>query len=289
MPPAQLTYFAEPRLQRPVLLLGLTGWMDGGDVSTGTVEALAAGASAAPLAEIAGEDFYLYSFPGSMEISALFRPHVNIVDGLIEEMAFARGAFTYDAGAGAIYFLGKEPHLNWSGYAACLFDVIERFDVPRVVFVGSVAGAVPHTREPRMWCSVSRPSLRDELARYGVRFSDYEGPGSFITYLTREVGRRQRDMVAFVAEIPAYVQGTNPICIEAVCRRLAALTGLPVDLNPLRKRRAAFEKRLHEVVQQKPELVELIQKLESDYDNEVFDTEMTDLKQWLQQRGIRLD
>ena len=50
-----------------------------------------------------------------------------------------------------------------------------------------------------------------------------------------------------------------------------------------------FERRLSEVVKEKDELAELIQKLESDYDNEVFDTELGDLKDWLQQRGVSLD
>lgn len=40
---------------------------------------------------------------------------------------------------------------------------------------------------------------------------------------------------------------------------------------------------------QAQKLAERIQKLEEDYDNEVFDTQMTDLKDWLEQQGIRLD
>ncbi|MHC4758882.1 MAG: hypothetical protein ACYTE8_09505 [Planctomycetota bacterium] len=43
------------------------------------------------------------------------------------------------------------------------------------------------------------------------------------------------------------------------------------------------------VLKKQPELVSNIAKLEEDYDNEVFDTEMPDLKNWLQQKGIRLD
>ena len=42
-------------------------------------------------------------------------------------------------------------------------------------------------------------------------------------------------------------------------------------------------------IQDKADLAELIRKLEADYDNAVFDREMGDLKEWLQQQGIRLD
>ena len=38
-------------------------------------------------------------------------------------------------------------------------------------------------------------------------------------------------MAALVAEIPAYVQGRNPKCIEAVTRRLAGILGLQVRLD----------------------------------------------------------
>ena len=38
-----------------------------------------------------------------------------------------------------------------------------------------------------------------------------------------------------------------------------------------------------------PSVSTRIQKLEEDYDSDIFDTEMGDLKDWLEQQGIRLD
>jgi hypothetical protein len=96
-------------------------------------------------------------------------------------------------------------------------------------------------------------------------------------------------MVSLVATIPAYVQGNNHKCIEAVARRLAGILGLQIDLDDLRAISDEFEKRLSNAVQEQPELAENIRKLEEDYDNEIFDSEMGDLKKWLQQQGIRLD
>jgi len=51
----------------------------------------------------------------------------------------------------------------------------------------------------------------------------------------------------------------------------------------------AFEKKLSEIVQEQPELESNIHKLEEDYDNEIFNSEMADLKKWLEQKGIRVD
>jgi proteasome assembly chaperone (PAC2) family protein len=96
-------------------------------------------------------------------------------------------------------------------------------------------------------------------------------------------------MVNLVATIPAYVQGKNPKCIEAVTRRLAGMLDLEIDLDDLGAISDEFEKKLNDVVQEQPELEANIRKLEEDYDNEIFNNEMGDLKKWLEQQGIRTD
>jgi proteasome assembly chaperone (PAC2) family protein len=96
-------------------------------------------------------------------------------------------------------------------------------------------------------------------------------------------------MASLVATVPAYVQGSNPICIEAVIRRLLSLLGLHIDIHQLRISSDEFERRLTEAVQKEPELVQQIHKMEENYDNEVFDDQMGDLKHWLVKKGIRLD
>jgi hypothetical protein len=96
-------------------------------------------------------------------------------------------------------------------------------------------------------------------------------------------------MITMVAEIPAYVHGRNPKCIEAVTRRLASLLGIDINLDDVRIIADELEKKLNEAIEERSELAEHIHKLEENYDKEVFDTEMGDLKNWLQQQGIRLD
>ena len=72
--------------------------MDGGDVSTGTVKRLVHLLRAKPIAEIDPEPFFIYNFPGSMEIAALFRPYIEIEDGLIKTADMPVGTFySHDA------------------------------------------------------------------------------------------------------------------------------------------------------------------------------------------------
>ncbi len=280
---------ARPEMQAPRLILGFSGWMDGGGVSTGTVETLVRKLRARPLAEIDSEDFYIVSFPGSMKVSSLFRPHTKIEEGLITAYQGPANTFYYSRPHSLILFLGREPNLKWSEYAECVFAVVSQFDVGTIYFVGSVAGLVPHTREPRLFSSVSDEGLKPVLEKCRVRFSNYEGPASISTYLTRLASERSVPMVNLVAEVPAYVQGRNHRCIESVARWLAGTLNLQVNLDDLRALGDVLEARLNEAVAKAPELQERVRKLEADYDNEVFDTQMGDLKDWLEDQGIRLD
>jgi proteasome assembly chaperone (PAC2) family protein len=284
-----LFIYKRPNFRHPRLLIGLTGWMDGGDISTGTVKCLIGKLNAEKFAEIDPNEFFIYNFPGSMEITALFRPHTKIKDGLIESYELPESTFYSDEKSDLIMFLGKEPNLKWDQYADCIFSLCEQFGVEMIYFIGSVAGLVPHTREPRLFCSVSNRELKRTFQHYGVKLSNYDGPASIVTHLTAECNKRNLNMVNLVATIPAYVQGNNPKCIEAVTRRLSGMLELEVDLEDLRTISDEFEKKLNEVVQEQPELAGNIHKLEEDYDNEIFNNEMGDLQQWLKQQGIRLD
>jgi proteasome assembly chaperone (PAC2) family protein len=285
----KLKIYKTPNLREPRLILGFSGWMDGGDVSTGTIKCLIDDLGAERFAEINPEGFYIYNFPGSMEISSLFRPHARIKNGLVVSYEAPKNEFFSTENADLILFLGKEPNLLWEEFADCILSLCAEFGVKMIYFIGSVAGLVPHTRDPRLFCSVSGAQLKEVHARCGIKFTDYQGPASFITYLTTRCRDRGIDMVSIVATIPAYVQGNNPKCIEAVTRRLAGILGVQVDLDDLGAVSDEFEKKLSDVVQEQPELANTIRKLEEDYDNEIFNSEMGDLKNWLQQQGIRLD
>ena len=289
MATGKLNIYKRPKLESPRLLLGFSGWMDGGNVSTGTIECLIVKMRAQKFAEIEPEGFYIYSFPGSMEITALFRPHTKIKDGLIESYQRPTDAFFYSAENNLILFSGKEPHLQWEEFAECIFSLCTEFGVKEIYFIGSVAGLVPHSREPRIHCTVSDEKFKQIFQQYGIKFTDYEGPASIITYLSVNANNYGLSMATLVAMIPAYVQGRNPKCIEAVTRRLMGILGLQIELDDLRGISDEFEKKLNDIVQEQPELDNNIQKLEEDYDNEIFDSEMGDLKTWLQQQGIRLD
>src|SRR5688572_28272122 len=271
MPSGPLTVLNAPRVDGATMLLALTGWMDGGLVSTGTVKHLMENRDLTEVARIEPAGLYIENFPGSMEISALFRPHVKYDDGMVESFDMPSNEFHVDVTGNIAFLVGKEPNLNWAGFAECIFEVVARLGVKRIIFMGSFGGSVPHTREPRLYGSVSERGLLPLLKQHALKPTEYEGPGSFATYLLVHAPARGVEMLSISAEIPGYLQGANPTSIQAVTRRLAALLNLPVDLAQLREASTEWELQVSEIVEKDKKLATTVRKLEEQYDNALIE------------------
>ena len=271
MPSRSLTLLKTPRLNNGTLLLALTGWMDGGLVSTGTVKNLMEGRELVEVGRIEPAGFYIDNFPGSMEVTALFRPHVRYKNGTIREFEMPSNEIYADVAANMAFFVGKEPNLDWIGFADCIFEIVGRLGVNRIIFMGSFGGTVPHTREPRLYGSVSEKRLLHLLKDYNLRPTDYEGPASFASYLLTRSPSHGVEMLSIAVEIPGYLQGPNPLSIEAVTRRLSALLDLHVDFARLREASTQWELQVSEAVEKDADLAETVRKLEDQYDNELIE------------------
>jgi proteasome assembly chaperone (PAC2) family protein len=265
-----LRYHLRPSLHEATLVLAFDGWMDGGSVSTGTVQRLVDLLEAPPLADIEPDTFYLYNFPGPMELAALFRPNIEIEDGLIKSIDMPSARFFLHEAANLVLFLGKEPNLRWPTFADSMLEVVRSIGVRRMLFVGSFGGSVPHTREPRLHVTCSDAAMLPEMEPYAVRRSAYEGPGSFSSYLMTRVTEAGVRMATLAAEIPGYLQGPNPVCIEAVTRRLAKILRLPLDLAPLRSASTEWELAVTAAIEKDEEMAGKVREMEEAYDNDLL-------------------
>jgi len=263
---------SRPDLSDGRLVLAFTGWMDGGEVSTGTVTGLIDELGARAFAEIDPEGFYVCSFPGDPETTALVRPHIKVRDGLVESVELPSSRFYCAEDRKLALFVGKEPHLNWRQFADCVLEFAVELGIASIYFVGSFAGSVPHTREPRLHLLVSHPSLREPLLRFGLRPTNYEGPGSFMTYFNTRASERDLAMANIAVEIPAYLGGRNPFSIEAVTRRLASMLEIEVDLSRLRQESNQWEAKVSVAVDGESEMSGHIRELEKQYDDDLLES-----------------
>ncbi len=267
----------QPAVRQATLVLAFTGWMDGGDVSTGTVHRLLELTDAQPFADIDPDPFFIYNVPGSMEVASLFRPPITVKDGLIETVDMPAATFYCHEPENLLLFVGKEPNLKWRLFGDCIFQLARQADVRRILFVGSYGGSVPHTREPRLYVSCSNERLLREIRKYGVGLANYEGPGSFTSYLMVQAPAEGVEMVSLVVEIPSYLQGANLSSIAAVTRRLAKILKLPLDLDSLRAASTRWELEISSAVEKNEELAAQVRQLEEAYDEELLQQEADEL------------
>ena len=109
----------------------------------------------------------------------------------------------HDTG-GTPYLLlqGPEPDNRWEAFARAVREVVERFGVTRVVSMGSVPMAVPHTRPIAITHHANNPDL---LTGESPWRGELRIPSSAQALLEVRLGEWGHDAMGFVAHIPHYL------------------------------------------------------------------------------------
>jgi len=276
---SDVIYSAQPDLRKPIMVIALDGWVDGGGAATGTAAFLRRKLRPRKLAEIPLGRFHVYQVPGQLSL----RPHSKVEQGLLTEYRPQRNLFYYwtspDGPHDVILFQGTEPNLNWDDYCEAILQVAEKFGVVRMYMLGGVLDKTPHTRNPQVSSVCTGRELRDELVRFGVGFTEYEGPGGVRTTLLFLSRRRGIEMAILHVRATYYpefnmVIAHNPKAIRALAVRLKKLLQLPLDMSELDRQALDFESRLGQMSMQNRELRTYIEALEQEYaETDAFDLE----------------
>ena len=74
-----------PQLIAPYIMVGLSGWVNAGEVSTGSIDYLRRKLGARQFAHIETQGFYIYQIP-SPTPELTMRPHAQIKEGLVNKL-----------------------------------------------------------------------------------------------------------------------------------------------------------------------------------------------------------
>lgn len=259
------------RPQTPInyMIAGWEQWADAGENSSGLPVYLIEHLGARRIAELKCDECYLFQMPGTHH---LMRPQVKLHDGHCQSMSEHSNEVWYTSvgDKGLLIFFGEEPHLHEKEYADAFFDLVEALNVRRVVGVGGVYGAMPFEKEREVSCVYSLPEMRQELGRYALRFSNYEGGTTIGSYLAHRAELRQLEMVVLNAFSPAYEFSRMGITVQAMrveqdwkswydlMRRIDYMFGLGLDLTDLEERSQelieAWMAKIDELQEKHPEL-----------------------------------
>ncbi len=169
-----------------------------------------------------------------------------------------------DHGTPFLLMRGPEPDTRWEGFARAVRAVLRRFDVDRVVSMGSVPMAVPHTRPVAITPHATDPAL---LATESPWRGELRVPSSAQSLLEMRLGEWGHDAMGFVAHVPHYLaQLDYPQASLSLLEHVETVTGLAVDLDPLRSAAEASEGEIGRYLASHEEVREVVEALERQYD-----------------------
>ena len=160
---------------------------------------------------------------------------------------------------------GPEPDIRWEAFARAVREVVEHFGVARVVTLGAVPMAVPHTRPIAITPHANRPELV-------VGESPWQGelrvPASAQSLLEIRLGEWGLDALGFVAHIPHYLaQMEYPQAALSLLEHVERGGRLTIDLSELREAAEITETEVDRYLASHDEVGDVVRGLEQQYDS----------------------
>jgi len=168
-------------------------------------------------------------------------------------------------------------------YAEAFLDVVQELAVRRVAVVAGVYGAMPYDKDREVSCVYSLPGMKDDLAKYAVKLSDYGGGATIGVCLADRAEQRGVECAVFYAFVPAYDFAQLSMRFAGIkvdrdykawydlMRRLDHMFGLRMDLSDLETQSeqlvASMDDQIDELERTMPELNvrEYMEELASDF------------------------
>ena len=253
----------EPPANLSTMVMAFGGWIDAGGAATGALRHLVSDLSAARVAWIDPEEFFVFTQE---------RPHVRLRADESRDIQWPRSEFfAWHPGNdrdGLLLFCGPEPHQRWRTYTKAFLDVAERCGVRRIVSLGALLAGAPHTRPIRVTARSTDPAWRSLVEAWGIyRRPTYEGPTGISTVLLDAAERRGMSHLGFMGQAPHYLQDTeNPAAIQALLTHVARLLDLNPDMSRFAEAIQEFRTECDRAVARNRATREHVRQLEQEYD-----------------------
>jgi len=253
----------EPSENLTTLVMAFGGWIDAGQAATGTLRHLVKDLSAARLARIDPEEFFMFTQD---------RPNVKMRADGGRDIEWQRSEFfaspPEDRREGLLLFCGPEPHQRWRAYTKAFLDVAERSGVRRIVSLGALLAGAPHTRPIRVTARCTDPAWLSLVEAWGIhRRPTYEGPTGISSVVLDAAEKRGMTHLGFMGQAPHYLQSPeNPAAIEALLTYVARLLDLHPDMSHFAEAIQDFRTQCDKAVAKNRATREHVQQLEKEYD-----------------------
>lgn len=270
---AFLSYNNAPmNLRDPTLLFAFAGWADAADSATHALRYVVRHLKGEKFAEVDPEEFYNFT---------RVRPKTRFDDSGDRYIEWPANKFyaihREDADTDLVVLVGVEPNVKWRTFCQSILDEVQLLGVTKVIQVGALLDAVPHTRDVRITGTATSPELRGMLQGIHVRRSRYTGPTGIAGVLTDTLNRAGIPTVSLWGHTPHYLQVTpNPKVSLGLVQGLEKLVDIIVPADALKSQGLNFERRVEQALDGESEVVAYVKKLEAQWDSR-NDTTTTEL------------
>ncbi len=248
-------------LKDPVLVVALEGWIEAGYASATAVGTLKQ--------QIRTHRLLRFDTDELLDQRAR-RPTMRLINGVNTELRWPRLQLRHgrdSAGQDLLVLTGPEPDMRWNAFERALMEVVERLDVRLCVGFGAFPAAAPHTRPVSIGATATSQKLADEV---GYLEATMDIPGGVQAAIERGFAEAGRPAVGLWARVPHYAAAMPfPAAASALLETLARVTGLVIDTVELRNAGTAANAQIDQLVQNNPEHVEMVRRLEEQVASEM--------------------
>ena len=247
--------------RRPVLVVGLTGFVDAGNAARLACEQLVRiGAPEQPQVVASFDLDQLLDYRSRRPVMLFVEDHWESYD----EPRLQMTRLTDADGTPFLLLAGPEPDLQWERFCAAVRGLIGRLGVGLTVGLNSIPMAVPHTRPIGVTAHATR---RDLIVGHEPWLQQVRVPGSAANLLEYQLGRDGRDAMGFAVHVPHYLAQTDyPEAAETLLDAVSRATGLLLPTDALRSAAAEVRVQVDQQVAQSDEVAAVVRALEQQYD-----------------------
>jgi hypothetical protein len=240
------------------MVLTLDGFLDAGNAASRAVQHLTDLSDGRVVATFDVDE--LHDYRARRPPMSFVRDHYERYDAprLVVRLLTDTGGTPY------LLLHGPEPDTRWEGFCVAVREVVERFGVTRVVGMGSVPMAVPHTRPMAITHHANNPDL---LTAESPWRGELRIPSSAQALLEVRLGEAGHDAMGFVAHVPHYLaQMDYPLAAAALLEQVEIGGRLTIDLSGLRAEADDREADIARYLAANQEVADVVHALERQYD-----------------------
>jgi proteasome assembly chaperone (PAC2) family protein len=217
-------------LNSSIMLIGLHGWGNGGQVSTHTVQYLINTFQATRYGEIISDQYHHFQIE---------RPLVTVKQGIMESYHPPKNKLFYWQDPAVEHDLlllqGTEPHINWANYARVILELAKNQNVQRIFTIGGYLTDVASVDSLPVSASTNNSNLINELTQAEITLTNYTGPTSIYSEISWQGKPQNIDVISLWCGVPYYIKDLFPPAVFQILTKIQLLSDLVVDFTALQQ------------------------------------------------------